>query len=268
MITFESGVTSPHKENNTVYARYFPATAKPQASGAPAPRRAVVVTAQWNADEAGHVGLCRLLQWFGISALRVTLPYHDRRRPPELQRADYIVSSNMAQTLQVCRQAVVDLRRAVAWLDQQGYERIGLAGTSLGSCLSMLTGMHEPLVKAMVLNHASPYFADVIWEGLSTAHVRAGMEGHIDLPRLRDIWAPISPRSYMHRIANRPTLIVYALYDLSFPLHLSLDIVREYRTLNAQTRVRVMPCGHYTMGVTPFKYIDGLYLARFLQQEL
>jgi hypothetical protein len=268
MVTFESGVTTPHKENNTVYARYFPAAPKRRANGTPAARRAVVVTAQWNADEDGHVGLCRLLQRIGISAVRLTLPYHDRRRPPELERADYIVSSNMAQTLQVCRQAVLDMRRAVAWLDQQGYERIGLLGTSIGSCLSMLTGTHEPLVKVMALNHASPWFADVIWEGLSTAHVRAGMEGHIDLPHLRELWAPISPRSYMHRIGNRPSLLVYALYDLSFPLHLSRDIVREYRELNPPTRVRVLPCGHYTTGVAPFKYLDACYLLRFLHKEL
>lgn len=268
MVTFESGLTTPDAENNTVYTRYFPAAPKPRADGTPATRRAVVVTAQWNADEDGHVGLCRLLQRIGMSALRLTLPYHERRKPPELARADYIVSSNLAQTLQVCRQAVVDMRRAVAWLDQQGYERIGLLGTSLGSCLSMLTATHEPLVKVMALNHVSPWFADVIWEGLSTKHVRAGMEGHIDLPGLREIWRPISPQSYMDRIANRPSLLVYGLYDLSFPLHLSRDAARAFRTYNPATRVRVLPCGHYTSGHSPFKYLDAYYLARFLHREL
>jgi hypothetical protein len=270
MVTFESAVTTPHPENNTVYTRYFPAAPKPRPGGAgtPAPRRAVVVTAQWNADQHGHVGLCRLLQRIGISALRLTLPYHERRKPPDLERADYIVSSNIAQTLQVCRQAVVDMRRAVAWLHQQGYERIGVVGTSLGSCLAMLAAAHEPLVNAMAFNHASPWFADVIWEGLSTAHVRAGMEGHIDLPHLREVWRPISPQSYMHRIADRPSLIVYGLYDTSFPLHLSRAVAREFKQRNPPTRIRVLPCGHYTTGVAPFKYLDGYYLASFLRTQL
>ena len=105
--------------------------------------------------------------------------------PPELRRADYIVSANIGRTVQVCRQAVLDARRAVAWLAQQGYESIGILGTSLGSCLSMLTAAHEPLIKAAALNHISPYFADVVWEGLSTAHVRDGLEGHIELEQLR-----------------------------------------------------------------------------------
>ena len=79
-------------------------------------RRAVLVLPQWNAGPDGHVGLCRLLNRFGMSALRLTLPYHDARRPPELNRADYIVSANIGRTVQACRQAVMDARRAIAWL--------------------------------------------------------------------------------------------------------------------------------------------------------
>ena len=47
----------------------------------------MVVLPQWNADAGGHVGLCQLLNRFGISALRLSLPYHDRRMPRELTRA-------------------------------------------------------------------------------------------------------------------------------------------------------------------------------------
>ena len=76
----------------------------------------MLVLPQWNSDENGHVGLCRLLAMNGMTALRLSLPYHDRRMPPELARADYIVSANVARTVQVCRQAVLDARRAIAWL--------------------------------------------------------------------------------------------------------------------------------------------------------
>src|ERR1700751_1759915 len=159
----------------------------------------------------------------------MSLPYHDARRPPELNRADYIVSSNIARTLQVCRQAVLDARRSVAWLAKQGYERIGILGTSLGSCLSLLTAAHEPLIKVQALNHISPYFADVVWRGLSTRHVRAGLEGHIDLETLRELWMPISPQHFLPRLAQLPTrtLLVYAKYDLTFPVDLSRALVSD-----------------------------------------
>jgi hypothetical protein len=109
-LTFPSALATPHPENNLVRARFFPAT---QRNGAPS-RRAVVVIAQWNSDAGGHIGLAQLLQRLGISALRISLPYHDERMPPELTRADYIVSSNVVRTVQVCRQAVLDARGAVA----------------------------------------------------------------------------------------------------------------------------------------------------------
>src|SRR5678809_1149568 len=117
--------------------------------------------------------------------------------PPELARADYIVSANVVRTVQVCRQAVLDARRAVDWLTAQGFERIGILGTSLGSCLSMLTAAHEPRIRAQALNHVSPWFADVVWRGLSTRHVREGLELDMSLEELREMWRPINPWSYL-----------------------------------------------------------------------
>jgi hypothetical protein len=245
-----------------IRTRFFPAVS-PEGR-----RRAVLVLPQWNADAEGHVGLCRLLNRFGLSAMRLTLPYHDERRPAELNRADYIVSANVGRTAQVCRQAVLDARRAIAWLHGQGYERIGILGTSLGSCLSMLTAAHEPLVRAAALNHISPFFADVVWEGLSTAHVRLGLDGHIELEQLRRIWLPISPFPYLERVRDKRVLLVYARYDLTFPVHLSRMLVDEFRSRGLPHDVHVLPCGHYSTGMTPFKWIDGFALCRFLNRNL
>lgn len=258
-LTFPSALTTPHEANNTVHCRYFPVHGR---------RAAVLVLPQWNADPDGHVGLCKLLTWNGMSALRLSLPYHDDRMPPELHRADYIVSSNVARTVQVCRQAVLDARRAIAWLAQQGYERIGILGSSLGSCLALLTSAHEPLVRAQALNHVSPYFADVVWRGISTAHVRAGFEGHIDLDRLRELWKPISPRWYLDRVRDRQTLLVYARYDLTFPQDLSRDLLCEFREMRIPHEVIALPCGHYSTGKAPFKFVDGYVLTRFLRNAL
>jgi len=271
VLRFPSALVTPHPENNTVYARWFPAgPLRPSMSGTrpTEPRRAVLVLPQWNADAEGHVALSRLLARVGISALRMSLPYHDARMPPEVTRADYIVSSNVARTIQVCRQAVLDARRAVAWLADQGYERIGILGTSLGSCLAMLTAAHEPRIRAQALNHVSPWFADVVWRGLSTAHVRAGLDGQIDLEQLRQLWRPISPFSYLDRVRDVRTLLVYARYDLSFPVDLSRTLVEEFRRRNLPHRVTALPCGHYTTGAAPFKYLDGYVLTRFLMKNL
>ncbi len=262
-LTFPSAFSTPHPENNIVHCRYFAA-----AEHTDRPRAAVLVLPQWNADEGGHLGLCRLLNLAGLSALRLSMPYHDRRMPPELHRADYIVSANVARTVQVCRQAVLDARRAVAWLAARGYERIGILGTSLGSCLSLLTTAHEPLIRAQALNHVSPHFADVVWRGLSTEHVRKGLEGRIDLDVLRRLWRPISPHWYLDRLRNRQTLLVYARYDLTFPVDLSLDLVRAFAVQGVPHEVASLWCGHYSSGRAPFKFVDGWILTRFLRKAL
>jgi dienelactone hydrolase len=268
MLRFPSAYETPHDQNNTVHCRYFPARPKAPRASTSRSRAAVLVLPQWNADADGHIGLCRLLAWNGMSALRLSLPYHDERMPPELHRADFVVSSNVARTVQVCRQAVLDSRRAIAWLASRGYERIGILGTSLGSCLALLTTAHEPLVRAQALNHISPYFADVVWRGLSTQHVREGLDGHIDLDLLRALWAPISPRYYIDRLRERRTLLVYALYDLTFPVDLSRALVQAFADEGVPHELAVLRCGHYSTGKAPFKFVDGWILSRFLRRAL
>jgi hypothetical protein len=267
-LRFPSALRTPHTENNIVSARWFPASEERALTRRSGRGRAVVVLPQWNSDAEGHIGLARVLARFGVSALRLTLPYHDVRMPPELTRADYIVSSNIARTVQVCRQAVLDARRAVGWLASLGFDRIGIVGTSLGSCLAMLTSAHEPRIRAQALNHVSPWFADVVWRGLSTMHVRKGLDGHIDLERLRRLWRPISPWSFLDRVSDTQTLLVYAAYDLTFPLDLSVMLVDEFRRRGLPHEAALLRCGHYSTGVAPFKFFDGYLLTRFLRARL
>ena len=51
--------------------------------------------------------------------------------------------------------------------------------------------------------------------------MREGLDGHIELELLRELWKPISPAWYLERMRDRQTLLVYAKYDLTFPVDLS-----------------------------------------------
>ncbi len=264
LLRFPSALTTPFPENDTVVARVF----RPAPDRAAGPRRAVVVLPQWNADMHGHAGLCRLFARFGLTAVRLCLPYHEQRRPEGLTRADYIVSSNVGRTLHANRQAVLDARRVVDWLVREGFERVGIMGTSLGSCLSMLTMAHDERIRAGAFNHVSPYFADVVWRGLSTRHVRAGLDGHVTVEQLRQCWMPISPWPFIERVRGRNVLLVYARYDETFPVDLSRAFVAEFARRRVQHDTTVLPCGHYTTGKTPFKFLDGYALTRFFVRKL
>jgi dienelactone hydrolase len=272
LLTWTSAVRSPTPENNTARARFFPAQQpKRPRAGRRETRRAVVVLPQWNADEESHVALCRLLARMGIAALRLTLPYHEARRPAGFERAEYMVSPNVGRTLQALRQAVVDTRAAVAWLDSQGYERIGATGTSIGSCTAFLAFVHDERIDAGVFNHVSGYVADVVWRGISTQHVRAGIEGALTVEELREAWLPISPMSYVQRLARlrrRPVRFIAARHDLTFPADLSRDVIARVRAAGVPVSVSWLPCGHYTSGERPWVYLDGWKILGFLRKNL
>ena len=261
-LQFTSPVATPFEENNRVRALWFPA-AKPHG-------RAVVVLPHWNSKLPQQNALCAGLQKLGISALRLSLPYHDSRTPAGLQRADYAVSSNVCRTIDATRQAVIDARACYDWLQQEGYTRFGIVGTSLGSCYAFIASAHDQRIRANVFNHCSTYFADPVWEGLSTRHIRTSLEPEIDRDTLRDLWMCISPPSYWAQFTAKKhqSKFIYTQYDTTFPVHLSRDVIRGAREKGWDHDVRVLPCGHYTMGEFPFKYITGYEICSFLKRKL
>lgn len=265
-LRFTSAVRTPHPENDQVNARWY--AAEPGGNG---PRQAMIVLPQWNADAVSHNALCEMFLQFGVSSLRLSKPYHDIRRPAELERSDYAVSANVGRTINAARQAVADIRSCCDWLEAQGFDQVGVLGTSLGSDYAFLAAAMDPRLRVCAFNHASMSFGDVVWEGQSTRHVQAALaHAGLDQEAARAIFACISPSHYMERYARtaaqgeRQTLVVHATYDLTFPRAGSLAVLRglvEHRIAHVS---KVLPCGHYTTGETPYKYIDGWYLGSFV----
>ena len=72
--------------------------------------------------------------------------------------------------------------------------------------------------------------------------------------------------TYMQRFAATPkrSLVVHATYDLTFPLEYSVDVLKNFDRLKLDYVSKVLPCGHYTTGEFPFKYLDGWYLGAFV----
>ena len=268
-LRFTSPERTPYPENDLVNARWFPAPVHKDPSR---PKQAIVVLPQWNADAFSHNVLCRVFNRMGVSALRLSKPYHDIRRPMELERSDYAVSANIGRTLSACRQAVVDIRCCLDWLEDQGYQHFGVLGTSLGSCYAFLASAHDRRLRVNAFNHASTAFGDVVWTGQSTRHIRQGLEqAGLTQERLRALWAAISPVNFYDKFTgaaaagpDKKVLLVYADYDLTFPREYSLQVVDAFRRHGVNFEARVLPCGHYTTGETPFKYMDGWFLGSFV----
>jgi hypothetical protein len=256
ILKFPSAIETPYPENNTVWARFFGAGKD----------RAVVVLPQWNCKWEGQVQLCRILQRAGITAIRLSLPYHHHRKPAHLERAEYLVSSNIGRTLTAIRQAVLDARRAADWLLSRGYKQIGILGTSVGSCIGFLTFTHDKRFSTGAFIHVSSYFADVVWNGLSTTHVRQSLESAVDLKQLRFLWSPISPQPFIKKLrgTDRRILMLSGRYDPSFLPELSQQAYDELDAREVPHQRSWIPCGHYTMGQLPFSAMVGYRVVRFL----
>ena len=188
----------------------------------------------------------RIFNRMGISALRLSKPYHDIRRPAELERSDYAVSANIGRTISACRQAVVDIRCCLDWLEEQGYEHFGVLGTSLGSCYAFLASAHDAAPAGERLQ-PRVHVRLATWCGRARARATCAQaleEAGLTQDRVRALWAAHQPRAatttqFAGAEADGPAkkvLVVYADYDLTFPREYSLQVVEAFRPHRRQLR--------------------------------
>jgi hypothetical protein len=268
VLTFSSAITSPWPENNRVHAQFFPARSRSQ-NGTRGP--AVVVLAQWNAKWHEQQNVCLWLNKLRLTAVKMSLPYHDRRAIPEHPRADHLVGPNIGLTMQAGRQSVLDVRRTLRWLEQQGYGPLGILGTSIGSAIGFITKCHDSSVRASAFLHASTYFGDVVATGLTTKTVWDPISAAgVTHERLRHYWSPISPFPYIRRLsdAKKKLLLITASFDPTFWPEYTEALVRKLGEEKVPFERMKLPCGHYSLGVKPFSYVAGHRFGKFLQKAL
>jgi hypothetical protein len=231
---------------------------------------AVVLLPNWNAKWHGQRGLCEWLQRIGVSVLRLSLPYHDRRMAQGHERADQLVGPNIGLTLQANRQAVQDTRRCLRWLEQQGFNRLGILGTSIGSSVGYITLVHDEALRAGGFFHVSTHFADVVSRGMTTTHVWEGLRGHVTVDDLREFWAPISPMPYVERGmgAGKNAFMVYGKYDPTFLPELTEQMLAALRANDAAPKTLELHCGHYSLELAPFSHVAGYKMLTYLRSTL
>ncbi len=117
VLTFTSAVRSPWPREQSRPRAPF-CRRQDRAGGGPA-------AAMERASGTCRSIICRWLNRMGITVLRLSMPYHDRRAIPGHERADYLVGPNIGLTLQANRQAVLDARRCLLWLDRARLRQVG-----------------------------------------------------------------------------------------------------------------------------------------------
>jgi dienelactone hydrolase len=207
-VRFPSPVTTPDRENNTVFAEYF----RPKHADGKLPAVVVLDILQGNALVSR--GTAMWLAQNGIAALAVTMPYYGQRRPPAGPR---MISPNVERSVANVRQTVLDCRRAVAWLGARPEvdpDRLGVVGTSLGSFMAGLVAAAEPRVHTACLLLSGGGLVDAFFN-----HPRTQLLVHtltlagITREKLKRQIDPVDPLTYADRLKGKNLLLIGASRD-------------------------------------------------------
>jgi dienelactone hydrolase len=211
-VTFPSPVETAHPENNTVHCEYF----RPLTEGK---HRAVVVLHILGGDFDLARLFSRYLASRNVAALFLKMPYYGERRPAEGRVR--MVSVDPQQTVAGMQQAVLDIRRAAAWLasrEEVDPEGLGIFGISLGGITSALTASVEPRFSRVCLMLAGGDIAQVSWQRPEFARLRdkwiadgGTRESYVDLLKT------IDPVTYARPVAGREVLMINATHDEIIP---------------------------------------------------
>ncbi len=229
---------------------------------------AILVIPHWNASPRAYDGICRALSLFGFRTLCLTLPHHGERGVPASRTANLFISANLGQTIQAIRQSVAETMQITAWLRDQGFRFIAVIGVSLGSCIASLVAAHDASVDAAVLALTGGDFAEAVWTGQATRHIRAALEGKISLDELRAAWRIISPDAHVERLAARhiPLMLIAGARDEVILPNITARYCDALKALHVCVRTLTMACGHYTLASLPFNLLALCGAVAFLRK--
>ncbi|HWF97538.1 MAG TPA: alpha/beta hydrolase family protein, partial [Xanthobacteraceae bacterium] len=214
-------------------------------------RRAVVLLPYWNAERAACRPFGTLLARCGITCIQLSLPYHDERRTIGVGFARELACENLGLTIRSNRQAVLDARACLTWLEREGYQRIGIIGVSIGASIASIVAAIDARVRVAALLLMADDFADAVWTGSATRHVRHSLERRFTRDEVRSAWSIISPASHAARLSARldRLLIVSGALDTVFLPALTRNYVERLRSLGLHPTWIRYGCGHYTLGL-------------------
>jgi hypothetical protein len=213
--------------------------------------RAVVLLPYWNATRDAAAPFGKLLARCGVTCVQISLPYHDERGTAGVAFARELACENLGLTIAANRQAVLDARACLTWLEQEGYRRIGIVGLSIGASIGSIVAAVDPRVRAAALLLMADDFADVVWTGSATRHVRASLERAFTRDEVRSAWSIISPASHAARLSARldRLLIVSGELDTVFAPELTDRYVERLRGFGLRPTWIRYGCGHYTLAM-------------------
>ena len=237
-VTFPSPVTTNSPANNTVHCELF----YPKREGKVP---AVVVLHILGGD----FDLARLfannLAQHGVAALFLKMPYYGPRRDPSSARR--MISQDPSETVEGMTQAVLDIRRAIAWLAAQPQvdsEKLGIFGISLGGITGALAATAEPRIQNVCLLLAGGDLAKIAWESKELAKVRTAFlaRGGSKEEFIR-LLQTVDPVRYGENVRGRRILLLNATDDEVVPKACTMSLWESF----GKPELEWYTGGHYSV---------------------
>lgn len=211
-VTFPSPIETPHVNNNTVHCEYF----QPLSAGK---HPGVIVLHILGGDFDLSRLFCRQLAHDGAAALFVKLPYYGPRRQTDVKAR--MISEDPRETVAGMRQAILDIRRGVAWLGERPEvdpERLGVFGISLGGITGALALAIEPRLSYGCLMLAGGDVGRVAWDNPRLEKLR---QRWLDQGKTKEeffeLLRSVDPVTYAERARGKRVLMLNAKHDEIIP---------------------------------------------------
>jgi len=247
-VTFPSPVKTKVEENNTVHGHYY----QPAGDGPfPACVCLHILGGGFELSEMSANSLARQ----GIAALTIKMPYYAKRRGEGENGRRRMISFVPEHTAEGMTQAVLDVRRAAAWLanrEEVNSQKMGVTGISLGGIMSALSSAAEPRFKKVAIYLGGGNLALGIWEN-----------PHPHAQQFRKLWlqnggtyesflkimAPVDPHTYGHLLEDRDVLMVVAKHDEILPPKSSIAL---WESIGKKPELVWLDSGHITAAMYIF----------------
>ena len=246
-VTFPSPVATEISANNTVHGEYF----LPEGEG---PFPAVVVLHILGGEFHLSQVMANSLAHKKIAALFIKMPYYVERRDPKNPRR--MISRIPEQSVEGMTQAVLDIRRAAAWLrarPEVDGRRLGITGISLGGIMSALSAPAEPTFHKVAIYLGGGNLAEILWT-LDHSEARQFRGQWKEKGGTREsfinLMKPVDPATYGHLLKNRDVLMVAARKDEVVPPAATLAL---HKTIGPQAQLIWLDAGH----VSSAKFLLG-----------
>jgi len=153
----------------------------------------------------------------GLNLAFPVLPLHGPRAVNSLASGAGFITGDVANTLHALTQTAWDIRRLVAWLREEGAERIGLVGLSLGGYTTALVASLEDDIDCAIAGIPAAEFGELTCYHANGRALALAAEAGITPERISTALTPVAPLMLTPRIPREQRFIFGALADRFVP---------------------------------------------------